>query len=90
MTIKWTCKITNVNVDTKRADISFVRDDSENADARESYTFQKAIIETPQQRVAILNQVWAKHQVHLAKQSAINIFINSLESSAEANLDGRE
>jgi len=89
MAITWDISITNVDVDQKRADIRFTRTD-DITDATESYGFSKAIIETGEERTALLNQAWQNHLDAVAKQTAVDAFITNLEQLAKANLEARE
>lgn len=83
----WTVSITNVDVDSKRADVSAVRVDGE---VTESYKLKGAIIGTTLQRQAVLQQIWDSHLAAQTKQTAIDAFITNLEDTAKANLEGRE
>jgi len=87
--ITWGCEITNVDVANKRADVQFTRTDDVTGDV-ESYGFSQAILGTSEERVAILELVWAKHLDAIAKQTAIDDFISNLELQAKSNLESRE
>lgn len=89
MAITWTVSISNVDVDSKRADVSFVREDSESG-SQENYSFSKAIIETSPQRSALLNNVWQQHLDKVSEATNVDTFIDGLEASAKANLEARE
>jgi len=89
MAITWTVDIRNVNVDQKRADVTFMRTDDVTS-ATESYNFSKAILETTAQRVALLDLVWQKHLDEVADQTAIDAFITNLEQLGKSNLESRE
>ena len=88
--INWETKITNVNVASKRASVAFERTDTEKPDDVWSVSFPSVILETPQQRLALLNLVWSKWQEELAKRAAIEAFITNLEQTANSNLEARE
>jgi len=89
MAITWTVNITNVDVGSKRADVSFTRiDDVENE--TENYNFSGVILETTQQRLDLLDLVWAKHLEVGLEQSAIDGFITNLEQLGKSNLEARE
>jgi len=87
--IIWTVRITNVNVEQKRADVSAVRLDDVSGNT-ETYNYSGAILETGPQRVAIRNQIWADHVTTVAKQATIDAFILNLETDAKTNLEARE
>ena len=90
MAITWDCNITNVNVTSKRADVRFTRTDSESSLAPWTHSYNQAIIETTQQRTALLNQVWDEWQNEVQKQADIDNFITNLEQTAKSNLEARE
>jgi len=90
MAISWDLQITNVNVKSKRANISFTRTDSESALPPWTHSFQNIVIETQAQRVALLNQVWDAWQGEIAKQTNINNFITNLEQAGKTNMEARE
>ena len=87
--ITWEVNITNVNVDTKRANVTAVRTDDISG-AVETYSFKKAIIGTTQERQAILELIWQNHLEYINGQSAIDTFIAGLEQTAKTNLEARE
>lgn len=89
MAITWDVSITNVNVAEKRADVSATRTDDVTSDT-ETYKYSAVILETGPQRTAVLNQVWADHEAAVAKQTAIDAFVSSLETDAKTNLEARE
>ena len=89
MAISWTVDIRNVNVVSKRADVRFVRTDDSTGET-ENYNFTNAIIETSEQRIALLNLVWDKHLEAVDKQTSIDDFITNLEQLGKSNLEARE
>jgi len=91
MAITWPCVISNANPDTFRADVSFKRVDDNLANpTEENYSFSKAVLETQEQRIALLDLVWNEHLKAVAKQTAIDNFITNLETQAKENLEARE
>jgi len=90
MAITWTTNISNENLASKRANISFTREDSEIPTATFNVSFQNTQIETTAQRVALLDTVWNEWQKELTKRSAIAAFITNLEQTANSNLMARE
>lgn len=89
MAISWDTKISNVNVQAKRANVQFTRTDDVTGDEF-TKTYTQVIIETPQERTALLNQVWQAWQDELANRASITAFITNLEQLANSNLDARE
>ncbi len=89
MAITWEVTIKNVEVDKKRANVAFLRTDTDTG-ATENYRFDRVTIETPEQRSDLLNLVWSKHLEEVGKQSAIGAFITNLEQTAISNLEARE
>ena len=90
MAISWDTQTSNVNVASKRSDVSFTRTDSEKPEDVFSISFNQVILETNPQRLALLDQVWAEWQKELTKRANIEAFITNLEQLANANLDARE
>ena len=88
MAISWDAQITRVN--KPRADVTFTRTD----DAVPADTFIKSyknvVLETPQQRIDLLDAVWAAWQVELVERGEIITFLDNLEQQANSNLDSRE
>ena len=90
MAITWDITRANVDVQSKRADITFTRTDSENPEAPWSMTYHGVIIGTQAERIALLNYVWSAWQAYQTKQTQIDAFLDSLEQSAKNNLEARE
>ena len=89
MAITWDVSINNVNVDQKRADVNITRTDDVTGDT-ENYRYSKVIIETTEQRLALLDQAWDEHEEAATKQTAVDAFITNLEQLGKANLEARE
>ena len=89
MAITWDINITNVDVPQKRADVVFLRIDDVTG-ATENYSFKKVIIETAQQKTALLDLAWEKHLETASAQSTVAAFITNLEQTAKSNLEARE
>ena len=96
MAIAWDTKITNVNLLSKRADVSFTRADSEKPLDTFSQSYQNTPIagatpaETAAARTLLLDTIWAAWQQEIAKRANIVALIASLEQAANNNLNGRE
>jgi len=90
MAIDWQLKISNANVQAKRADVTFTRTDSESALAPQSYPFANTIIETAEQRAALLEIVKAEVVKAEEKQASIDAFITNLEQAGKSALEAWE
>ena len=90
MAITWTTNISNENLASKRANITFTREDSEIPTATYTLSFQNTQIETTAQRLALLDTVWNEWQKELTRRASIAAFITNLEQMANSNLMDRE
>ena len=90
MAIDWQLKISNANVQAKRADVTFTRTDSESALAPQTYPFANTIIETQAQRIALLEIVKAEVIKAEEKQASIDAFITNLEQTGKSALEAWE
>ena len=88
MALIWTVKITNVDLTKNKGDVSFdCYDDAEDITEHFSY---RSILETTEQRLALLDKVWNDYLDRLSERTNIEAFISNLEQSAKANLEARE
>lgn len=90
MAISWNVKITVLDVATKSVSVTATRTDSELPNDIRTYSVLSAIIVTPVQKLAVLDNIWLQHQVAITKQTTINAFIGALEADAKENLEARE
>ena len=90
MAITWDTKITVINAATKEISLTATRTDSIDPNNPKTYTVSRAVIETGPQKIAVMDEVWAKYQADLAKESNLAGVIGSLEADANANLEARE
>lgn len=90
MAITWELKITPIDIVNKKASVRAVRTDDANPDNPMSYTVAKATIDTQAQKLAVLDEIWAKHQAVLAHNVNVNEFVSALEELGKANLEARE
>ena len=90
MAINWNTQISQVNVQSKRANIQFTRTDSENPADVFSKSYSQVIIDTTSQRTALLEQVWTAWQQELTDRSNVAAIVTNLEQLANSNLDARE
>ncbi len=89
MAIIWTTKITNVNIASKRADVSFTRTDDVTGDTW-TKSFSNDMVETNAQRLDLCDQTWDAWQLELSKRTDIATLITNLEQAGNANLMARE
>ena len=90
MAISWDTQISQVNVQSKRANVSFTRTDSEKPEDVFTKNYSQVIIETTAQRLALLDQVWTAWQQELTDRSNLAAFLTNMEQTANSNLDARE
>jgi len=90
MAITWNIQIANVNLNSKRCDISATRTDSESALDPRSYKMRNTPIETAQQRTLALQTIKNLDDAAVSEASSVSTFLDSLEQSAIANLDAWE
>jgi len=96
MAINYDPQISNVNLESKRADVTFTRTDTESSLAPQVYSFQNTIIagdtptETTAIRVGLLNTVKAKVVEDDEKHTAIEAMITDLEQTAKSILEAWE
>lgn len=55
-----------------------------------TYRVDKGYLETPEQQLAIVDEIWAKHQAALARISRVNTFLGTLTVTGKSNLEARE
>lgn len=90
MAITWPLKITPISIEEKTASIVATRIDSEDLDNPKIYNVAQALLDTPANQLAALDEIWAKHQAQLDSDAAVDNFVAALESSGKSNLEGRE
>jgi len=90
MAISWDVKISNVNLASKRGDVTAVRTDSESALQPRSYSLPNTPLETSQQRLKVLDTIKEWDDAFIAKETAANVFIDTLETTAKTNLENWE
>jgi len=90
MAITWNVKITVLDVSRKEATIVATRTDSEDADNPEVITIASALLNTPAQKTAELDNIWEHHLSLAAKNAAIAAIVSDLQIAAKANLEARE
>ena len=92
MAITWEVKITPLDVSRKEASITAIRTDNTDPEniLIEIHNIITAILDTQQQKIDILNDIWQQHLVYQARQMAIGVYISDLEEQAKISLEGRE
>ena len=88
--ITWDVKINVLSVADKAVSVNAIRIDSANPDNPVTYIVPRAIIETDEQKLAVMDEIWDNYQLDLTKQGQINNVIGTLETQAKNNLEGRE
>ena len=89
MAITWEIKIRPLDVTRKEASITAVRTDDV-AITTETHTIISALLDTQEQKAAVLDLLWQSHLDYQIKQAAIDAYIGGLEAQAKTNLEGRE
>ena len=89
MAISWDIKITPLNIARKEASVVATRTDSE-TDNVETHNIITCILETQEQKLAVLDQLWTMHLSSVSRQAAIDAYIGDLEAQAKTNLEARE
>ena len=87
--ITWDVKIQVISIASKEISLVATRTDDISGKVR-IFTVPRAMIATAEQKLAIMDEVWAKYQAELNEESAVNTFIGTLEEQAKLNLEARE
>ena len=92
MAITWEVTIKPLNVSEKEASVMAIRTDGTNPldILTETHFIISAILNTTQQKVDVLDNIWQQHLDYQARQTAINNYIGTMETDAKSNLEGRE
>lgn len=92
MAITWNFKITPIDVGKKVAGIIATRTDDTDPENIEvsSFAVLYAALKTQEQKLAVLDNIWAQHQASLIKDAAVDAFVGGLEQQAKDNLEARE
>lgn len=90
MAISWDTQITGTNIAAKRASVTFTRTDDAAPLDKFVQQYSNVILETQEQRLALLDQVWEAWQQELINRANLVAFLNGLEQAANSNLDSRE
>lgn len=90
MAITWDVKITNVNVQSKRADVIATRTDSASALPPQVYSMQNTPIGTAAERLLVLNTIKEWTTAARTKVDAANAVVLTMEQDAKVNLEAWE
>ena len=90
MAISWDVEISNVNLASKRGDVTVVRTNDQSALEPRRYSLPNTPLETPQQRLKVLDTIKEWDDAFVAKEAAANVFIDTLETTAKTNLENWE
>jgi len=83
----WEVKITPIDVERKMVSVVATRTDG--LDVR-TFSILNGVIDTAEQKLAIMEHIWGLYQASLAEDSKVATFLGDLEIQAKANLEGRE
>jgi len=87
--ITWEVEIIPQVVEGKTAYINATRINSDDPENPKTYTVS-GWLGTSESRLALLDEIWAKHQAALAHDAQVEAFLEGLEEQAKANLEMRE
>ena len=93
MAITWEVQITVLDYDQKHVSVSGTRTDSTDPDNPRTYTATPRHIDTADQKIAVMDEMWALRTSDVAlddKKAAFAPIIETLETQAKANLEARE
>lgn len=89
-----TWDITIIPIDVKRKEASIIAIYTDDADPlnilTEKHVILSALLDTQQQKLDVLDNIWQLHLSYQAKEIAIKNFIGTLEADAKTNLEARE
>lgn len=91
MAITWELKITPINISTYEASIVATRTDDDPAKPTVMvYAVHRAKIETQAHKLAVAQEIRAKHLAALAATAAVEAFVVDAEAEGKAYLEGLE
>lgn len=92
MAITWELTIQPLNVSRKEASVMATRtDDTDPLNILiETHFIISVILNTPEQKLIALGNIWQQHLAYQIRQTAINEYIGGLEVQAKTNLEARE
>ena len=93
MAITWDEKITVLDYNQKHVNVTCTRTDSADPSNPKTYTVGPVHIDTPTQRNAVQDAIWALHLADLALAAKVAAFaptVAALEAAGKANLEARE
>ena len=90
MAITWDVSISNVNLQSKRGDVSATRTDSESALPPRHYSMRNTPLETSEDRIRVLDTIKEWDTKSANDKIAIEEFIDDLEQSGKTNLENWE
>jgi hypothetical protein len=90
MAITWDIQISNVDVARRRGDVTATRTDSESSLPTEVYAFTAVPLETPQQRLALLNTIKARVVERAEHDASVEAIVTDLEDQGKTALEAWE
>jgi len=90
MAVTWDVKITVLDVSKKAVSVTATRTDDAKPEKPKVYSVLYAVIDTTEQKIAVMDNIWAQHQSSINRDAQISAFVGNLELQANANLEARE
>ena len=87
MAITWDVQISNVNLISKRGTVTATRTDSESALEPRTYTMSNTTLETPADRLLVLNTLKEWETTETDKIASVETFLDTLVQTAKTNLE---
>ena len=87
MAITWDVKISNINLNNGRGDVTATRTDSESALAPRVHMMSNTPLGTAAQRTLALNTIKEWDESIVTNKANVETFLDSLEQSAKTNLE---
>lgn len=95
--IEWELDITPINMSTFEVSTVATRTETNETDpenpvvvSEHTYTVHRAKIETPEQQLAVGQEIRAKHLAALAETAAVKAFVADAEAAGKTYLEGLE
>ena len=85
----WDIKIMVISIPLKAVSVIATRTDDTSGEKR-TFTVPKAVIDTAEQKLAVMDEIWGLYQVELNREATTATFLGTLELQASTNLEARE
>lgn len=90
MAVTWNVEIVVQDVDMRKVNVTATRTDDADPVNPQICAVIDVIIATAEQKMAVLNALWAQHLAKDERKATIANFIGNLEADAKTNLEARE